>query len=266
MFDRRIAWVLLALPIATHATSYTCRIHGRTVFQEVPCTSAESGAPQATPRPATAPSAAVDAAPAPRVYLCVAPGGELAFEDGSCARGYKPIEAEFRESASTQPVIPVATRSTGPDTAFGEPPDPTDTWTQHSRVPPEVVDLVVRMRSLNGQYEVSVESDRDGKHRVARAAACLREARPFDFLDLYKLARAAPHLPPACKLGNFALAPGRIDYRLSCTQRGKTVISAATVLMTKTGVRHEQTVISPAPSDYIRGSRAYEVRRVGECS
>lgn len=265
MFDRRIAWVLLALPIAAHATSYTCRIHGRTVFQEVPCTSTESGAPQAT-RPATAAPAATQAAPAPRMYLCVAPGGDLAFEAGSCARGDKPIEAEFSESASTQPAIPAATRSTAPDTAFGEPPDPTDSWTQHVRVPPEVVDLVVRMRSLNGQYEVSAWADRDGKHRAARATTCLREARPFDFLDLYKLARAAPHLPPACKLGDFKLSPGRIDYRFTCTQRGKTVTSAAAVFMTKTGVRHEQTVISPAPSDYIRGSRAYEVRRIGECS
>lgn len=256
-----------ALPLYAQAASYTCRVSGRTVFQETPCGSAAASA--ATPNATTAaakPARTEPAAPAPHVLLCAAANGELGFENDSCPRGFKPIDAEVSDAPSTQAPIPRATRPNAErPTTFGEQPDPTEDWTQNSRVPSDVVDVVVRMRSFYGQYDAIAESDIDGRRRVARAATCLRDVRPFDFLDLYKLARPAPHLPPACRLSDFKLAPGRIEYRMTCTQRGRAAVSAGTVLMTKTGVRHEQRMVNNAPSDYLRGNRAFELRRIGDC-
>lgn len=262
MFARLFVLSLFALPMAAQATSYTCRVSGRTVFQETPCGSAAA----ATAAAAAKPPRPEPAAPLPHVVLCAAGNGELGFENNTCPRGFKPIDAEVSEVPSTLAPIARATRpnSERPNT-FGEQPDPTDDWTQNSRVPPDVVDVMVRMRSFYGQYDAIAESDVDGRHRVAHAATCLRDVRPFDFLDLYKLARPAPHLPAACKLGDFKLAPGRIDYRMTCTQRGRSAVSAGTVLMTKTGVRHEQHMVSIAPSDYLRGNRTFELRRIGDC-
>ncbi len=266
MFARSLVLGLLAVPLLADAASYTCRVNGRTLFQEVPCGAAATGPGSSAGNPKPAPPPASPVVPPQRVFLCMAPNGDLGFEHDGCGRGSKPIEAQLFDTPSTQAPIPMATKpGQGPVNTFGEPPDPTATWTQHSRVPADVVEVVVRMRSLYGQYEVSAESDLDGRHRIARANVCLRDARPFDFLDLYKLARPAPHLPPACKLGDFKLAPGRIDYRSTCTQRGRPVVMNATVFMTKTGVRHEQTVVTAAPSDYIRGNRVFELRRVGDC-